>query len=70
VAEQPDGTPRPESRKPVRHPGRAHPPGVGACPDDGDRAAIGPGELVARLRAGGGNSAAGDGGGRSRVPHD
>jgi hypothetical protein len=70
VAEQPDGTPRPESRKPVRHPGRAHPPGVGTCPDDGDRAAIGPGELVARLRAGVGNRSAGDGGGRSRVPHD
>jgi hypothetical protein len=70
MAEEPDGTPRPESRKPVRHPGRAYPPGVGARPADGGRAAIGPGELVARLRAGDGNGSTGDDGGRSRVPHD
>jgi hypothetical protein len=54
----------------VRHPGGAYPPGVGARPADGGRAAIGPGELVARLRAGDGNGSTGDDGGRSRVPHD
>jgi Helicase conserved C-terminal domain len=60
LAEEPDGTPRPESRKPVRHPGRASPVQVGARPSE--PAAIGADELVARLRAGGdGSPVAGDG---------
>src|SRR6266700_1723969 len=55
LAEEPDGTPRPESRTPVRHPGRAYPVHVGATrPPDGDRPAVNAAELVARLRAGGG----------------
>jgi len=65
LAEEPDGTPRPESRRPVRHPGRAYPVHLGAARSpDGDRQAIGPAELVGRLRASAGEDATGDGAGR------
>jgi Helicase conserved C-terminal domain len=80
LAEEADGTPRPESRKPVRHPGRAYPFEVGAArAADGDGAAVTSAELVARLRTGDGQraraasgagdrrtSGAGDGAGASR----
>jgi Helicase conserved C-terminal domain len=65
LAEEPDGTPRPESRKPVRHPGRAYPFQAGAArPPGGDRAGVGPAELVARLRDGEGAGGAGGAGDR------
>ncbi len=53
LAEESDGTPRPESRKAVRHPGRAYPGEVGSARGAGPLA-MRPDELVARLRAGGG----------------
>jgi len=63
LAEEPDGTPRPESRKLVRHPGRAYSVQVGgARPPEGDRTSIGPAELVARLRTSEGEGPTGDGG--------
>ncbi|HEX8859968.1 MAG TPA: helicase-associated domain-containing protein, partial [Actinomycetes bacterium] len=51
LAEEPDGTPRPESRKPVRHSGRGQPsvPGAASRP----AGSLTAGELVARLRANG-----------------
>jgi Helicase conserved C-terminal domain len=61
LAEEPDGTPRPESSNPVRHPGRAYPQRVGTAHQaDRDRAAIRAADLVARLRASD-DAAAGDG---------
>jgi hypothetical protein len=59
LAEDSDGTPRPEWRKPVRHPGRAHSHQVGGSrPPKGERSAIDPAELVSRLRAGAGEGQA------------
>jgi hypothetical protein len=51
LAEEPDGTPRPESRKPVRHSGRGQPSVPGAASRPGR--SLTAGELVARLRANG-----------------
>jgi hypothetical protein len=51
LAEEPDGTPRPESRKPVRHSGRGRPSVPGAASRPGG--SLTAGELVARLRANG-----------------
>ena len=73
LAEEPDGTPRPESRKAVRHPGRAHPGKVGparVAVAPAAQAAVHPAELVARLRTGGAGpdapgAAAGNGGDRN-----
>jgi Helicase conserved C-terminal domain len=51
LAEEADGTPRPESRKPVRHSGRGQ--GAAARPSRAERVAVEPEEAVARLRANG-----------------
>jgi Helicase conserved C-terminal domain len=53
LAEEPDGTPRPDSRKPIRHSGRGQPSGPGAPsrPPGGQRGSVAAAELVARLRA-------------------
>jgi hypothetical protein len=62
LAEEPNGTPRPESRTPVRHPGRASAPEVGAARAPGeDRMVADAAELVARLRGGEGSEGAGAG---------
>ncbi|HZD39039.1 MAG TPA: helicase-associated domain-containing protein, partial [Actinomycetes bacterium] len=61
LAEEPDGTPRPESRRPVRHPGRAHPFQVGSTrPPDGRGATIAAADLVDRLRRGASGAPGGD----------
>jgi hypothetical protein len=52
LAEHPDGTPRPESRKPVRHSGRGQGSGAAGRPSGGVRVAVEPEALVARLRGG------------------
>jgi hypothetical protein len=52
LAEEPDGTPRPESRKPIRHSGRGQPSGASTTRQPGgERGSVAAAALVARLRA-------------------